>query len=69
MAEQPYFLRLPQVLEIIPVKKSTWWAGVKAGTYPAPVKLSVRTTAWRRSDIMALCARLAGEAEGGGDKA
>jgi predicted DNA-binding transcriptional regulator AlpA len=48
------FLRLPQVLELIPVSKSTWWAGVKAGRYPAGVKLSSRTTAWRASDIRRL---------------
>jgi prophage regulatory protein len=52
------FLRLPEVLERITVSKSTWWAGVKTGKYPKPVKLSTRTTAWRRSDIDALCARI-----------
>lgn len=47
-------LRLPQVLNLIPVSKSTWWAGVKSGRYPKPVKLGPRTTAWRESDIRAL---------------
>jgi prophage regulatory protein len=47
-------LRLPQVLEVIPVSKSAWWAGVKTGRYPAPVKLGPRTTAWRLSDVQAL---------------
>lgn len=31
---------------LFPVSKSTWWAGVKAGRYPQPVKLSERCTAW-----------------------
>lgn len=31
-------LRLKMVLEIIPVSKSTWWAGVKSGRFPKPVK-------------------------------
>lgn len=57
MAE-PGFFRLPEVLKIIPVSKSTWWAGIKKGMYPAPVKLSVRTSAWRRNDILELCERL-----------
>lgn len=48
------FLRLPKVLEIFPVSRSAWWAGVKSGKYPAPVKLGVRTTAWRAIDINAL---------------
>lgn len=47
-------LRLKQVLELVPVSKSSWWAGVKLGRYPASVKLSERTTCWRLSDIMAL---------------
>ncbi|HAS22767.1 MAG TPA: AlpA family phage regulatory protein [Idiomarina loihiensis] len=48
------FYRLPQVLEIIPVGKSTWWAGVKSGRFPKPVKLGPRTTAWKATDIAAL---------------
>lgn len=39
---------------VIPVSKSTWWAGVKSGRYPQPVKLSSRTTAWLLSDIISL---------------
>ncbi|MBT0664344.1 AlpA family phage regulatory protein [Geobacter pelophilus] len=45
-------LRLPQVLELIPVSRSAWWAGVKSGLYPAPVKLSANVTCWRASDIL-----------------
>ena len=47
-------LRLPQVLAKVPVSKSAWWAGVKAGKFPQPVKLGPRTTAWRTRDILAL---------------
>ena len=52
------FLRLLQVLQIIPVSKSTWWAGIREGIYPKPIKLSERTSAWLKSDIDALCERL-----------
>jgi predicted DNA-binding transcriptional regulator AlpA len=38
----------------LPIGKSTWWAGVKAGRYPAAVKLGPRITAWRVEDILAL---------------
>ena len=47
------FLRLPQVLALIPVSRSGWWAGVKDGRYPKPVKLSPRVTVWRAADIQA----------------
>jgi prophage regulatory protein len=56
------YLRLPQVLERIPVSKSTWWAGVKKGIFPKPIKLSVRVTAWLEADIDNLGAK--DEAEG-----
>ncbi len=48
------FIRLTNILQIIPVGKTTWWAGVKSGLFPKPVKLSTRTTAWRVEDIRAL---------------
>ena len=48
-------LRLKEVLEIVHVSKSTWWAGVKSGRYPAPVRhLGPRITAWRESAIRQL---------------
>lgn len=48
------FVRLPVILAHIPVSRSTWWAGVKSGRFPKPVKLGSRTTAWRVEDIRAL---------------
>ena len=41
-------------LKVFPIGKSTWWAKVKAGEYPQPVKLGPRTTAWRVEDIRQL---------------
>jgi prophage regulatory protein len=38
----------------IPVSRSTWWAGVKSGRFPSPVKLGPRITAWRNEDIVRL---------------
>jgi len=52
------FLRLPQVLELIPISASGWWAGVKSGRFPKPIKLGPRTTVWRTSDIAALLKEL-----------
>ena len=50
-------LRLKQILAPngpIPVSKSTWWAGVKDGRFPKPMKLGARVTVWRVEDIQAL---------------
>jgi predicted DNA-binding transcriptional regulator AlpA len=61
------FLRIDQIVKvpgrlepppIIPVSRSSWLAGVKAGKYPQPIKLGERTTAWRVQDIKALIEKL-----------
>ena len=51
------FIRLSTVLAFIPVSKSTWWAGVKAGRFPMPVKLGPKTTCWRAEDIRSFIER------------
>ena len=48
------FVRLREILKVIPVGKTCWWEGVKSGLYPKPVKLSKRCTAWQAEDIRAL---------------
>ena len=58
------FLRLRQIIgdpradppipPIIPVRKSTWWKGVKDGRFPKPLKIGPRTTVWRAEDIRKL---------------
>ena len=58
------YLRLPHIIgnpkanppipAIIPVSRSTWWAGCKSGRYPPPIKLGPRTTAWKVEDIRTL---------------
>jgi prophage regulatory protein len=58
------FVRLTQVLEVIPIGKTCWWEGVKSGRFPKPVKLSRRCTAWKAEDIHALIKAIAtGEKE------
>lgn len=42
---------IPPIPPIIPVGRSTWWAGVKSGIYPQPIKLSPKVTVWRVEDI------------------
>lgn len=56
------FLRINQIIgdskkgipPLIPVKKTTWWDGVRKGRFPKPVKLGPRVTVWRVEDIRAL---------------
>ena len=56
-------MRLPQILELIPISRSAWWAGCKSGKYPKPVKLGPRRTAWRAEDIAALLEQITGKAD------
>lgn len=45
----------PAIAAIIPVSRSTWWAGVKSGRYPPSTHvLGERITAWRAEDIRRL---------------
>ena len=51
----------PPIPAIIPVSAATWWAKVKSGEYPQPVKLSANYTAWKVSDIKDLIDRLSNQ--------
>ena len=44
-------LRLPAVEERTALKKSTIYAGIKAGTFPNPVRLSARAVGFYEEDI------------------
>ena len=56
------YLRIPQILELIPIGRSTWWQWVADGKAPKPIKLGPRTTAWKAADIFQFIEDL--EAEG-----
>lgn len=48
----------PPIPAIIPVCRSTWWAGVRSGRFPAPTRgLGGRITVWRVEDIRSLIER------------
>ena len=67
----PAFLRIWQIIgnknsnpplePLIPISRSSFYAGIKAGIYPAPVKLSARVSAWRGKDILSLLNALSKE--------
>lgn len=54
----PSFLRVSQVLMLIPIGRSTWWKWVAEGKAPQPVKLGPRTTAWKSEEISEFIAQL-----------
>ena len=45
------FLRLKQVLQLIPISKTSWYSGIQIGRYPAPLRIGERTSVWRAEDI------------------
>ena len=59
------FLRLPQILAIIPISKSAWWEGCRTGRFPKPIKLGPRTTVWRAEDITAFINNAGIQCQGG----
>lgn len=67
MDEEPKLYRIWSVIGnkkkgiqgIIPMSRASWYAGIKEGRYPKPVKLSERSVAWRKTDIDELAVRLA----------
>ncbi len=65
------FLRIGQIIgnskaippppALIPISKSTWWAGIQSGRFPKGIKLGPHTTAWRVEDIRKLLKSLSAE--------
>lgn len=47
----------PAVCAVIPVSRATWYAGIKAGRFPTPVKTG-GVALWRVEDIRALVRQL-----------
>lgn len=48
------FLNLRQVLELLPISRSAWYAGQKTGAYPLAIRLGHRTALYRVDDIRGL---------------
>lgn len=46
-----HLLRVRDVVGRVPVSKSTWWAWVRKGYAPRPMKVGQNVTCWRASDI------------------
>lgn len=56
-----FLLRLPQVLERIPVSRATYWRWCAEGKAPKPIKIGPRTTVWKSDEISAFIEQLVKE--------
>lgn len=45
------YIRLPEVLKILGISRSTFYAGIKSGKYPKPTKIGKRISGWRAEEI------------------
>lgn len=59
-------LRLPQVIQLVGLSRSSIYLLIQRGLFPKPVQLSLRAVAWRQADIEAWLASrtIAGGREG-----
>lgn len=44
----------PPITPILPISRASWYQGISEGRYPKPLKIGLRSVAWRRSDIIDL---------------
>lgn len=58
-------LRYPDVRARLPMSRSAWYEGIKAGRYPPPIKLGPKMSAWREADIDELIQSLIAGNQGG----
>jgi prophage regulatory protein len=58
LPETGYVRQSQLIPAIFPFSSATLWRKVKAGTFPQPVKLGPRITAWKVEDIRRLIERL-----------
>jgi prophage regulatory protein len=47
------YVRLSQLVRLIPFSPATIWRKVKAGQFPKPRKLSANVTAWKAEEVRA----------------
>lgn len=57
------FMRIKDVLKLIPISRATWLEGVRSGLYPEAIHPSPGTSAWRVDDIQILIERISNKQE------
>jgi prophage regulatory protein len=55
---EPGYARLKDVLKVIPISRSSWYAAVQDGRIQQPIKLGKRTAAWSNHYINFLLSEL-----------
>lgn len=45
------FLRLPDVMKMVGIKRTVIYERIKAGTFPAPIQIGARAVAWDEEDL------------------
>lgn len=45
------FIKIKDVLKLIPMSKTMFWENINKGRFPRPIKLGMRASAWRVEDI------------------
>ena len=61
------YVRMAQIIgpgKPLPISRTSWLEGVKAGVYPQPVRLGPRTVAWKVEDIRRLIEDLSAQGSG-----
>ena len=49
-----YLIRIDEVLKRLPISRASFYAGIKAGQDPQPLRIGKRSVAWREHDIEGL---------------
>lgn len=60
MTHNDKIIRLPDVLAAVGLKKSAIYKKIKAGEFPAPIKLGAHASGWLESDVQAWIRKQAG---------
>lgn len=50
-ATAPFFLRMPTVMRMTGLGRSTIYRMIAESKFPSPVRLGTRAVAWRRTDL------------------
>ncbi len=50
---QDRIIRITEVMALTGLSRSSIYAAIKAGTFPAQLKLSVRSSGWLESEVIA----------------
>jgi len=57
------FMRLPDVLAVIPIGKTTWYKWINEGKAPKGTRLAPKIIAWKVNDIKVLIKNLEDESD------